>query len=894
MRRVRLSLVMVLLVSMLGLGTQVSADTWDYVYGEDPTNANNVSAFLDVKVDPLGGIFLTGYFYGSYEGLSSGGNYSYFVQHRNVSGSVDWTVQYESLSSNLSPLRFFETTVDGQGTLYIQSFFRNGSGPQDPYQTTPGSRLNSRWYSISRSGTVSDDPSNSTGAGSPCIRGVGTPEGGVVRYCDESALPFGSNGIRLKKSDSAFVESWNIDAQPYIGTVCSNYEQGNSTTSACELLINGSGNSVWLIDGLNVQNANLNQTLLPQDLRVAMGMTRIDTVTGARITSIKHYGILPRSAVSVGSRSVWMWVKTLDTSACYLGSCQDDYTPNASFDATTGALNGYFENKFGRAPRFLNFLFTTETAQWLVDNDFIDYNPSTDPRASYSPDYCAVTAFVYNSASWVGAGRQQFMGTYQPCPNGSYWATEIFNDGRRLVLISNDQLAVFEIVESSTGIPSIGQMLRHERFSSNVQSFDADEQGNIYVVGSTFSTTVIAAESPSLEPQSSLAATRAFINRNPGGRIGLTVLPRTPLTFKVTGSNGVPTSGVGAVSMNVTVVSPGGEGYITVYPCGTRPEASNLNYVVSQTVPNAVIAPVSADGEVCFYTYAETHLLADINGYFPAGQGFVAVTPVRVADTRAASGQGARTVPKVKIGGPTELRFQATGITSVTPASGVGAVSMNVTVTNAVTDDFGGYLTVYPCGTRPDASSLNFRTGQTVPNSVIAPVSATGEVCIYGYGTADVIVDINGYFPAGQGFVAVTPARVADTRAASVQGLRVVNKTRIGGDTELRVKVTDLAGIVPATGVGAVSMNVTATNNTTDNFGGYLTVYPCGSRPEASNVNFSNNQTVPNAVISPVSANGEICIWARGTTDVIVDINGYFPTGQGFVALTPVRAFDTR
>jgi hypothetical protein len=33
-------------------------------------------------------------------------------------------------------------------------------------------------------------------------------------------------------------------------------------------------------------------------------------------------------------------------------------------------------------------------------------------------------------------------------------------------------------------------------------------------------------------------------------------------------------------------------------------------------VANAVIAPVSAQGEVCFYSQSPTHLLADVNGWF--------------------------------------------------------------------------------------------------------------------------------------------------------------------------------------------------------------------------------------------------------------------------------------
>lgn len=59
-----------------------------------------------------------------------------------------------------------------------------------------------------------------------------------------------------------------------------------------------------------------------------------------------------------------------------------------------------------------------------------------------------------------------------------------------------------------------------------------------------------------------------------------------------------------------------GGGYVTVYPCGTRPDASNLNFTAGQTIPNSVIAPVSPAGTVCFYVYGTAHLLADVSGYF--------------------------------------------------------------------------------------------------------------------------------------------------------------------------------------------------------------------------------------------------------------------------------------
>ena len=88
--------------------------------------------------------------------------------------------------------------------------------------------------------------------------------------------------------------------------------------------------------------------------------------------------------------------------------------------------------------------------------------------------------------------------------------------------------------------------------------------------------------------------------------------------MRITGAAGVPASGVGAVSLNVTAVDPDGPGFVTVFPCGDRPLAANLNYVRGQIVPNAVIAPLSSSGEVCLYSLADTHLIADVNGWFAA------------------------------------------------------------------------------------------------------------------------------------------------------------------------------------------------------------------------------------------------------------------------------------
>lgn len=332
----------------------------------------------------------------------------------------------------------------------------------------------------------------------------------------------------------------------------------------------------------------------------------------------------------------------------------------------------------------------------------------------------------------------------------------------------------------------------------------------------------------------------------------------------------VPATGVGAVSLNVAVTNPTGPGYAAAFPCADRKLVAGVNYVAGETVSNAIIAPVSATGTVCFYSSAPVDLVVDINGYLPTGSAFTAINPNRLFDTRAGESPNAlRTVAQV--GPATVLEVKVTDLPGLVPATGVGAVSLNVAVTNPAS---AGFITVYSCGTRSLVASVNYAAGETVSNAVIAPVSATGTICFYSLKATDLVVDINGWFATGSAYAGVGPARVFDTRAGeSPAALRTVPSVKVGGATVLEVKLTDLTGIVPATGVDAVSLNVAVTNPGGD---GFVTVYPCGNRPFVASVNYVTGQTVSNAVIAPVSATGTVCFYSSAPTDLVVDVNGYF------------------
>jgi hypothetical protein len=342
----------------------------------------------------------------------------------------------------------------------------------------------------------------------------------------------------------------------------------------------------------------------------------------------------------------------------------------------------------------------------------------------------------------------------------------------------------------------------------------------------------------------------------------------------------VPASGVGAVSLNVTSTGSTADGFITVYACGSLEEVSSVNFRAGQTVANAVIAPVSPGGAVCFYALNPTDVVVDINGWFAAGAAFHNVGPKRVFDTRAGTSPDAlRSVGKSKLEAKTTMEVRVTDLAGYVPTDGVGSVSLNVVVTNP---EAPGFITVFACGTMKEVSSVNFNgAGETVANAVIAPVSANGTICFYTLATTDLVVDINGWIESDSDFHGVDPTRVLDTRAgSSPDALRDVAKTKLGGGNVLEVQVTGLPGLVPLSGVTAVSLNVTATNTEAP---GFITVFACGTMEEVSSVNFNGaGQTVANAVIAPVSASGTICFYALNNTDLVVDINGWIgigPTG---------------
>lgn len=90
-----------------------------------------------------------------------------------------------------------------------------------------------------------------------------------------------------------------------------------------------------------------------------------------------------------------------------------------------------------------------------------------------------------------------------------------------------------------------------------------------------------------------------------------------------------------AAAMNFTVVTPGAAGYITAFPfLASQPLAATVNYTGGDIVGNYAVVKLdqgASANELSVYSFAQTHLVIDIVGYYINPQ----ITPLDCVDTTA-------------------------------------------------------------------------------------------------------------------------------------------------------------------------------------------------------------------------------------------------------------------
>ena len=157
--------------------------------------------------------------------------------------------------------------------------------------------------------------------------------------------------------------------------------------------------------------------------------------------------------------------------------------------------------------------------------------------------------------------------------------------------------------------------------------------------------------------------------------------------------------------------------------------------------------------------------------------------------------------------------------------------------------------------------------------------------------TVTVFLNVTGLNAGPLRFVPLSqPCRAVDTRPPTGYG-------PIQANTFDDFPISEEGGCAALPSAAAYSVNVTVVPSTKSL--GYLTIWPTGeSQPVVSTMNSVDGRIKADAAIVPAGASGYVSVYVTDTTNVIIDVNGYFvpvtPSALAFYPLTPCRVADTR
>lgn len=352
----------------------------------------------------------------------------------------------------------------------------------------------------------------------------------------------------------------------------------------------------------------------------------------------------------------------------------------------------------------------------------------------------------------------------------------------------------------------------------------------------------------------------------------------------VTGVSGIPSSGISAVTLNISAISPSASGHLTAYEDDIAdPGHGVVTFQSGQNANGEDVVSIGADGgiDIGVYGPSSVTITASVRGYFTdgtavsAGETFVPMTEAEVLDTRTGLGVQNGAIGPLASGQSMPVQL---GGTDGLPSGGVDAVAIEIgAIGGATSGDLIDGTTSSLTGI-PSVLSYNANEIDRQSDYVSLPSSGTVWIKNGGSGSVGLQVLLEGYF------LDPSVPCMGDEEAQVTPGAIPLDSQ---GDTQLTISANSSVtiqeegvGQIPASGVASILQEV---NVVTPQDTGWLSVYPGGSSdPELSVLNFvggdNGDESFSNTVPSWVSPTGQVIVsnHSVGTVKLILSPAGYW------------------
>jgi hypothetical protein len=178
------------------------------------------------------------------------------------------------------------------------------------------------------------------------------------------------------------------------------------------------------------------------------------------------------------------------------------------------------------------------------------------------------------------------------------------NVDRPFIATINPRPLVARSNQTLVPIPSDGRLCIYSSLITDVQ---IDLHGSFTSAGSQYTP---------------VAPTRLTDTRDPyrpemhAGTAGQLAGAGTTLVVDYGGERAIPANAT-ALSLNVAITGATSNGMLTIYPCDqTRPATTAMAFTPGGAVATGIQAKLSADGLLCIFTSAPTHVVVDVAGWW--------------------------------------------------------------------------------------------------------------------------------------------------------------------------------------------------------------------------------------------------------------------------------------